>query len=339
MPNRLRSFLPWAAFLAAVCALGSDQFQVIQKIPVEGAGGWDYLAVDSQNRRLYVSHGTKVDVLNLDTRKIAGKIDGLKGVHGIAIANDLGKGFITSGGDSTVVIFDLKTLKTLGSVKTGTNPDGVVYEPKSKRVLSFNGRSNDATVIDAVAGKSVGTIALGGRPEFPAADGRGNVYANIEDKSEIVHIDPVKMEVKARWPILPCEGPSGLAMDTAARRLFAVCDKTMAVVNADTGKLVTTVPIGDGPDAVVYDAGIKTIFSSNGEGTITVVRQESADHYKVEYTAKTQPGARTLALDPKTHTLYLSVADLGPAPAATAENPHPRRPIVPGTFKLLVVAR
>ena len=324
--------------LTAALAFGADHYRVVKSIPIAGDGFWDYLTADSAGRKLYVSHNTEVAVVDLDSQKVVGKITGVKGVHGIVVADDLGRGFISAGQDNAVTIFDLKTLKTLGTVKTGTNPDGIVYEPVHHLVLTFNGRSNDATVIDAAKGVATGSIALGGRPEFPVADGHGDVYANIEDKSEIVRLDPVTREVKARWSILPCEGPSGLAMDTAGRRLFSVCDKTMAVVNADSGKVITTVPIGDGPDAASYDPVRHLAFSSNGEGTVTVVKQGPGDHYEVAETVKTQKGARTMTLDTKTHVLYLSVADFGPVPAATAQNPRRRPSLVPGTFKLLVVS-
>lgn len=328
-----------ACVLAGTLAFAANNYRVAKSIPVGGDGFWDYLTADSQNRRLYVSHNSEVAVVDLDSQTVVGKITGVNGVHGIAVADDLGRGFISSGRDNAAVIFDLKTLQTIGRVETGTNPDGIVYEPVHHLVLTFNGRSNNATVIDARKGTAAGTIALGGRPEFPAADGRGDVYANIEDKSEIVRIDPVTLEVKARWSILPCEGPSGLAMDTKGRRLFSVCDKTMAVVNADSGKVVAQVPIGDGPDAAGYDPSTRLAFASNGDGTLTVVKQGAGDRYTVAQTVTTQKGARTMALDTKTHTVYLSIAEFGPAPAATSQNPHPRPSVVPGSFKLLVVTR
>ena len=255
----------------ALSVQAQSNYKMTKTIPLPGEGGWDYSAADSESRRLYVSHGTEVEVLDLDSQSVVGKIAETNGVHGIAVANDLGKGFISAGRDNKVVIFDLKTLETTGSAKTGTNPDGILYEPVTHRVFTFNGRSNDATVIEGKTGEVAGTIALGGKPEFPVADGRGNVFVNIEDKNEIVSLDPKTMQVKARWSIAPAESPSGLAIDTANHRLFAVCDgKIMVVVNSDNGKVAARVPIGDGPDAAAFDPGTKTVFSSNGDGTLTV---------------------------------------------------------------------
>ncbi len=327
--------------LLASTVLAAMSFKVVKTIPIPGQGGWDYLAADSANRRLYVSHATEVDVINLDTDALVGKIANTNGVHGIAIADDLGRGFVSDGRDNQVTIFDLKTLQTISTANTGTNPDGIVYDSFSKRVFTFNGRSSNATAVDAQTGKVEGTIALGGKPEFPVSDGKGNVYANIEDKSEIVRIDPKTLTVKARWPLSPqCESPSGLAMDVHTRRLFPVCDnKVMTVVDADSGKVITTVPTGEGTDAAAFDPERKLVFSSNGEdGTLTVIKEISADKYAVVANVATQRGARTMALDLKTHKVYLSDAEFGPPPAATADHPHPWPSIKPGTFKLLVVA-
>lgn len=279
-----------------------------------------------------------MEVLDLDSEKLVGKIPDTDGVHGIAIANDLGRGFISAGRANQVVIFDLKSLRTLGTAKTGTNPDGILYEPTTHRVFAFNGRSKNATAIDAASGEVVGTIDLGGKPEFPVADGRGNVFVNIEDKNEIVHLDPKTLSVKAHWSVAPAEAPSGLAIDIKNHRLFAVCDsKAMVIVNSDTGKIVATVPIGEGPDAAGFDPAIGLAFSSNGQdGTLTVVKQQSADKYSVAQTVSTKRGARTMAIDLKTHNIYLPDADFGPAPAG---NPHAHPKVIPGTFKLLVVSR
>ena len=314
-------------------------YHLTGSITIPGSGGWDYIAADSDNRRLYVSHGAVVDVVDLDTDKVVGKIPNTNGVHGIAIARDLGRGFISAGRDNQVVIFDLKTLATIGTAKTGANPDGILYEPATQRVFAFNGRSKNATVINAKDGSIAGTIELGGKPEFPAADGTGNVFVIIEVKNEIAHIDAKSLEVKARWSIAPAESPSGLAIDTDHHRLFAVCDgKKMVVLNYDTGKVVTTVPIGEGPDAAAYDPGIHTVFSSNGEdGTVTVVKVEDGDKYTPS-TVKTKPSARTMTVDLKTHKLYLPSAELGPPPAATASNPHPWPSVLPGSFKVLVLS-
>src|ERR1700730_9506234 len=320
-------------------SLNAQEYAISGRIPLESDNGWDYLITDSANGQLYVSHGTEVDVVDLAAEKPIGKISGMKRIHGIAVANDLNRGFISDGGDDAVVIFDLKSRAVLQKVQAGKNPDGILYDPYSKRVFAFNGRSNDVTAIDAASGKVAGTIALDGKPEFPVSDGKGNVYANIEDKSEIVQIDPQALKVKKTWPLSPCEEPSGLAIDLEARRLFSVCSNNkMAVVNADSGQVITTVAIGSGPDAAAYDAGRKLVFSSNGEGTLTVVKQDSADKYTVLANVPTEKSARTMSLDAKSHKIYLSAAQLGATPEATAENPHPRPKVLPGSFHVLVVS-
>src|ERR1051325_9858406 len=253
-------------------------YHLLKRIEVGGEGGWDYLTVDSAARRLYVSHATRVVVIDVDKGSVVGEIPDTKGVHGIAIAPELGRGFTSNGAAATATIFDLKTLNVLGQVKTGTNPDAIIYDPASRRVFAFNGRSNDATAIDAASGNVAGTLAVGGKPEFAVADGKGMVYVNIEDKSEIVAIDSNKLTVKARWPLAPGEEPSGLAMDRKARRLFAVCsNKKMIVMNADDGHVVADLPTGGGTDAAAFDPETNLAFSSNGEGTLTVVREDSPD--------------------------------------------------------------
>jgi len=330
-----------SVFLLTSALLAAGSYQMIKSIPIPGDGGWDYLIADSQNRRLYVSHGTEVDVLDLDSQTIVGKIPNTNGVHGIAPADDLGKGFISDGRDNQVTIFDLKTLATIATVKAGTNPDGILYDPFSKRVFAFNGRSQDMTAIDAQSGRVVGTVPLGGKPEFPATDANGNVYVNIEDKSEIVRFDPKTLEIKNRWSLNPqCDSPSGLAIDPVARRLFPVCEnKVMTVVDADSGKVITTVATGAGTDAAAFDPATKMVFAPNGrDATLTVIHEDSRDAYTVVDNAKTQPGARTMALDLRTHTVYLSDAEFGAAPEPTATTPHPRPKIVPGSFKLLVLS-
>jgi len=330
-------------FLLAVLASGLSFGQGYKKtgaIDIGGTGGWDYLTADSENHRLYVSHAGEVVVIDLKTEKPIGKISGMSRIHGIAIANELNTGYISDGANNNVVFFDLKTLEVKKKVKAGTNPDGIVYDPASKRVFAFNGRSQNVTAINGESGNVDGTVALGGKPEFPVSDGHGNVYDNIEDKSEIVQIDSKNLQVKAHWSVAPCESPSGLAIDTANHRLFAVCDnKMMAVVDADSGKVLATPAIGDGPDAAGFDPGTKLAFSSNGDGTLTVVREKSKDDFDVVENAATAKGARTMALDTETHKIYLSSAEYGPAPAATAQNPHPRPAILPDTFKVLVLSR
>jgi YVTN family beta-propeller protein len=297
-------------FCAAAPALAADGYQITKKIPVPGQGGWDYLTVDEGARRLYVSHGTQVEVIDVDSGVVVGKIENTPGVHGIAIAPELGRGFVSNGQASTVTIFDLKTLKKIGDVPTGKKPDAIIYDQATGRVFAFNGDSNSATVIDAKEGKVAGTVDLGGGPEFAAADGTGFVFDNLEDEGLVLKIDARKMTVEQRWKA--CDAPSSMAMDRENRRLFIGCrSKVMAVMNADTGQVITTLPIGDHVDATAYDAATKLIFNSNGEGTVTVIRQESPDKYSVVETVKTRPRAKTMALDPKTHQLFLSTAENG----------------------------
>jgi len=319
---------------------GDSGYQLKKKIKLGGEGGWDYLAFDSATRRLFISRGTKVMVVDVDAEKQVGEIPDTAGVHGIALAPELNKGFTSNGRGNNVTVFDLKTLATLDHVATGQNPDAIVYDPATKRVFTMNGRSNDATAIDAQTGQVAGTVALGGRPEFAAADGKGHVYANIEDKSEIVEIDSKKLTVTAHWPLAPCEEPSGLAMDTNGRRLFAGCsNKMMAVVDAESGKVLATPPIGQGVDANGFDPGTKFAFASNGEGTLTVVHEDSPAKFSVVEDVTTQRGARTMALDPKTHEVFLVTAEFGPRPEPTQENPRPRPPMIPDTFTVLVFGR
>jgi YVTN family beta-propeller protein len=338
---KISAILPCSVLLIVLGSspAAAQSYKKTGSISIGGTGGWDYLTADSENHRLYVSHGGEVEVIDTETEKLIGKVSGMNRIHGIAIADDLNSGFISDGGSNQVVVFDLKTLKTKDKVTVGKNPDGIVYDPASKRVFAFNGRSQNATAIDASNGHVDGTIALGGKPEFPVSDGAGNVYDNIEDKSEIVRIDSKTLQVTAHWSVAPCDSPSGLAIDKAGRRLFAVCDgKKMAVVDADSGKVVATPEIGEGPDAAAYDPGTKLAFSSNGEGTLTVVRATGEDKYSVAQTVPTAKGARTMALDTKTHKIYLSTADFGPAPEASAQNPRPRPAIVPGSFKILIAS-
>jgi DNA-binding beta-propeller fold protein YncE len=315
----------------ATSGTGSNGYRVTKTIAVGGDEGWDYVAVDSAARHVYVSHGTHVVVLDADSGAVAGDIPDTQGVHGIAIASDLGRGFTSNGRANTVTIFDLKTLRTLGSVKAGTNPDAIVYDQQTKRVFTMNGRSQDTTAIDAADGTVAGTLALGGKPEFAVADGQGSIFVNIEDKSELVQFDPQKLTVLNRWPLAPCEEPSGLAMDRKSRRLFAGCgNKMMAILNADTGKIVATPAIGDGVDANAFDPETNFAFASNGEGTITVVHEDSADKYSVVETVPTKKSARTMGLDLKTHNIFLPAADFdAPAPGER------RGKIKPGSFVVL----
>ena len=330
-------FLP-LAFTSSAPPAG---YQMIKKIPVGGEGGWDYLTMDSAARRLYVSHATKVVVIDVDKGAVVGEIPDTNGVHGIAVVPELNRGFTSNGRDNSVTIFDLKTLKALGSAKTGPNPDAIIYDPATKRVFTFD-RGTEAeassTAIEAATGKVVGTIMLGGRPEFAVADGSGQVFANLDSKNEIVVIDSRKLEIKARWPLAPGQRPTGLAMDVKNRRLFSVCNQRMIVMNADNGKVVADIPTGRGTDATAFDPATNLAFSSNGgDGTLTVVHEDSPDKFTVVENAKTQQGARTMALDLKTHNIYLSAAEYTTPPAPAAGQPTPRPSIVPNSFMVLVM--
>lgn len=323
------------ALVTALYAAQSPSYKIVGSIPLGGTGGWDYLSADSANRRLYVSHSGQVEVVDLDSGKPVGRISGMMGIHGIAVANDLDTGFISDGRANEVVEFTLTNLEVKKKIKAGTNPDGIVYDSVSKRVFAFNGRSHDATVIDAASGTLAGTVKLDGKPEFPVSDGAGSVFVNIENKSELVKIDSRTLAIKAVWPLAPCESPSGLAIDTANRRLFSVCDnKRMAITDADSGKVVAAPAIGEGPDAATFDPTLHLAFSSNGEsGTLTIIHADGKDKYSVAATVETAKGARTMTLDAKTHKLYLSTAAFGPVPAGA------RRPaILPDTFRVLVLA-
>lgn len=318
----------------------ASHYHVVRHIPIGGEGGWDYLTMDSASHRLFVSHATHVVVLDTDSGKIVGDIPKTDGVHGIALAPELGRGFVSNGKTATMTIFDLKTLATIGEVKTtAERPDAILYDPFSKRVFTFNAGGKNATAFDAATSAVAGTIDLGGKPEFATTDGAGRVFVNIEDKGEIAVIDSKKLTVTSRWPLAPCTDPSGMAIDVSGHRLFSGCNnQIMAIVDSKTGKVVQTVPIGKGVDANVYDAKLALAFSSNGgDGTLTVVRK-SKDAYVVVENAPTARGARTMALDEKTHHIFLATAQFGPPPAATPERPNPRPTMVPGTFEILEVA-
>jgi DNA-binding beta-propeller fold protein YncE len=325
---------------ALALAAAGPGYHVAKTYKVGGEGGWDYLTADGSAHRLYISRGTHVIVLDVDSGKTVGDIPDTQGVHGIALAPDLGRGFTSNGREGTVTIFDIQTLKPIGEkVKVGENPDAILYDPATKRVFTFNGRSQDSTAIDAASGKVLGTIKLDGKPEFAASDARGTIFVNIEDKSELTVIDPSTLAVKAKWPLAPCTEPSGLAIDRKHRRLFAGCNKMMAVVDADTGKVVATPAIGEGVDATAYDDEAGLAFASCGEGVLTVVKQDSPDKYSVAENVQTERGARTMALDSKTHDVYTVTAKFGPRPAPTADNPRPRPPILPDSFVVLVVSK
>ena len=318
--------------VAAVSAAATG-YHIVGEIQIGGEGGWDYLTVDSAARRLYVSHATHVAVVDLDSNKIVGDIPDTPGVHGIAIAAALNKGFVSNGRGNTVTIFDLKTLKTLGTVPTGENPDDICYDAGSSRVFVFNGRSKSATVIDAVGNKAAATIPLPGKPEFSVADGKGKIYTNIEDTNEIVEIDAAKAAVTKKYSLSPCDGPSGMALDPKSRRLLSVCsNRMMAVSDPDAGKVVATPAIGAGSDGAAFDPGTGYGFSSNGDGTLTVVQQTSGKWEVLENIA-TERGARTIAIDEKTHKIYLPTAKTAPSQGGG------RATFLPNTFKVLVVGK
>ncbi len=329
-------------FAFSATAFAQAQYQLKQKYVLGGEGGWDYLTYDPAGKRLFISRGTHVMVVDPAKGTVIGDIADTAGVHGIALAQDLGKGFTSNGRDNTVTVFDLKTLKETSKIKLADdakNPDAILYDSASKRVFTFNGRSNNATVIDADKGTLVGNIALTGKPEFAAADGKGMVFVNIEDKGQLISIDAQKAVVVNTWPLTGCEEPSGLAIDAKHRRLFAGChNKVMAIVNADNGKVVTTVPIGDGVDANGFDPGTDLAFSSNGDGTLTVVHEDSADKFTVAQNAETQKNARTMALDTSNHDVYLVTAEIEVTPPAK-EGDRPQRKMKPGTFTLLVMGK
>jgi DNA-binding beta-propeller fold protein YncE len=333
--------------LAASCLLGGTLhaeapagYRLKTQFTVGGDGGWDYLVFDSEGKRLFLSRATKVVVLNAADGTAAGEIPGTNGVHGIALAPYLGKGFTSNGRDNSVTVFDLKTLKVLSTIKIkGENPDCILYDPATQRVLTFNGKSKDATVIDAKDGKIVGTIALGGKPEFAVADGKGGVFVAIEDTNELASIDAGKAALAAKWPLTGCDEPSGVTMDPAGRRVFAAChNKVLAAVDADSGKVVATPAIGSGVDAAWFDPGTKEVLTSNGDGTMTVIHEDSPDSYSVVENAQTQKGARTMALDADAHVAYLVTADMKEEPAAK-DGARPKRTVLPGTFRVLVMSR
>jgi len=320
---------------------GASGYHVIKTIPVGGEGGWDYVYVDSDARRIYVSRGTHTMVLDADTYAVVGDIPDTQGVHGVAVASDLGRGFTSNGRANTATIFDLKTLKSLGTVKTDVNPDAILYEPVTKRLFTFNGGSRtsgggkNATAINAADGAVLGTIDLRGKPEFAAADGKGSIYVNNEDSSELHHLDAASLKELHHWPLAPCKSPSGLAMDVANRRLFSVCDeKVMAIVNADTGKVVATPAICDGPDAAAFDPSSGYAFASCGDGNLTVIHEDSADKFTVVENVPTKKSARTMGLDLKTHNIFLPAADFD-APAAGER----RGKMKPGSFVIVVVGK
>ena len=340
--------------LAAPALLAAQQpYHIVDRWKLGGEGGWDYLLADPPAHRLYLTRGAQVQVVDTQTGKPIGSIAGLHGTHGIALDTAGNFGYISDGGGNAVVVFDRATLATVATIPAGTNPDGIVFEPATQTVWAFNGRSKDVTVIDAATRKSgapgdgsmspgwkvVATIPLPGKPEFPAVDGKGTVFDNIEDKNEIVRLDAHSNKLTAEWPLAGCDGPSGLALDTAGARLFPVCGgKKMAVIDSNTGKVLANPAIGDGPDAAGWDATHKLAFASSGDGILSVVDAGAAGYPTIE-SLPTQRGARTMAYDSAADRIYLVTAEIGPRPDPTPDNPRPRPTMVPGSFVVIVVGR
>jgi DNA-binding beta-propeller fold protein YncE len=315
-----------------------DGYKIVQRIHLEGDGGWDYLTADDATGMLYVSHGKMVNVVDMSTGKSVTTITDVNGVHGIAIAPEFNKGFISNGPDSNVTVFSTKDYSIIEKVKvTGKNPDAIIFEPFTKTIITWNGRTSNATVIDAKTDNVIQTIPLAGKPEAAVSDGMGKVFVNIEDKSEICMINVKTWKVEQTWSIAPGEGPSGLALDNVTHRLFSATDKLMVVLDAETGKVITTLPTGGGVDGAGFDPGLKRAYSSCGEGLLTVVQEENKNSFKVLANVPTQARARTISVSAKTHRIYLPTAEVGPTPEKTADNPRPRPSMKPGTFTVLVV--
>jgi DNA-binding beta-propeller fold protein YncE len=313
-------------------------YKILKKYDIGGEGGWDYLTMDPEARRLYISRGTRVQVFDVDEGKLVGEIAKTPGVHGIALVPKLGRGFTSNGQEGSVTVFDMKSLQELDRVKVGQNPDGILYDPATERVFTFNGRSKDATAVDAATAKVAGTVALGGKPESAVSDEQGKIYVNLEDKHEVVVLDAKDLVVKDRWPVAPAKAPVGLAIDRNSHRLFVSCgNEKMAVMDAETGQMITTLPIGKRTDFCVFDPENKLAFSSNGDGTLTIVREDAPDKFSVVANVPTQLGARTCALDAKTHNIILVSAKFEPPPANEKGRQRPR--MVKGSFVVLVVGK
>ncbi len=338
MVRSIRNSAIAVLLLTAGLAAAQQPYQILDHWKIGGTGGWDYLLADSTAHLLYITHGPRVEVVDSTSGKPVAVIAGMKGTHGIAL-DDTGKyGYISDGGSNSVVVFDRHTFQTVTSIPAGTNPDGLVFDPSTKTVWAFNGRSKNVTVIDTTSNQVVATLDLPGKPEFPVADGRGSIYDNIESTNQIVRLDAAARKLTAAWKLDDCDSPSGLAIDRQNRRLFAVCDgKKMAVVDADSGKQLASPAIGDGPDAAGFSSKRQLAFSSNGDGTLTVI--DTAHAYKPIENLQTARGARTMAYDEATDRAYLVTAQFAPPPAPTAQTPHPRPSALPDTFEVIVVGR
>lgn len=337
----MKKFIIFCILAVAANTYAADSgYHVIKRLKVGGDGGWDYLTVDESARRLYISRSTHVMVIDLDTDKVVGDIPDTPGVHGIAVAPELNRGFTSNGKSDTATIFNLKTLKAIGKVKTGGNPDAIIYDPASKKVFTFNGQSKDTTVIDAVSGKVVKTFSLGGKPEFAATDGKGKVYVNIEDTNEVVEIDSLKTRVSRRFSLNPCDEPSGMGLDSEHNRVFSGChNKTMTILDTTAGKVIARMPIGANVDGNGFDAGTGLSFSSNGDGTLTIVREASPGNFEVVENISTQRGSKTMAVDPKTHNIYLPAAQFSQPEKPTQAGPKLRPVMVKDSFEILVVGK
>jgi len=328
-------------FLSSLYLIGqnvSNGYKIVQQIHLEGDGFWDYLNADDATGMLYVSHGKMVHVVDMKTGKNVATITDVNGVHGIAIAPEFNKGFISNGADSNVTIFNTKDFSVIEKVAvTGKNPDAILYEPFTKTIITWNGRSSNATVIDVKTDKVIQTISLAGKPEAAVSDGKGKVFVNIEDKNEVSMINVKTWKVEQTWSISPGEGPSGLALDIENHRLFSATDKLMVILDSETGKVITTLPTGGRVDGAGFDPGLKRAYSSCGEGELTVIQEDSPNSFKVLTNVPTQVGARTISVSAKTHRVYVPTAEFGPTPEKTADNPRPRPALKPGTFTVLVV--
>lgn len=335
MKQKLLFFLVVLFTIITVTAQQKAGFHVIKTFHIASAGGWDYLEAGPINNWLYVSHGTQVNILNKNTGDSVGVIENTTGIHGIAFDVANNKGYTSNGKLNNVFVFDMATNKVLTQIATGQNPDAIMYEPFSKKIITCNGRSNNLSIIDPMQNKTIDSVAVGGKPETAVSDGAGKLFVNIEDKNEIVVVDTKTFKVTNRWSISPGDGPTGLAYDITNKRLFAGCEKLLMVIDATDGKIVDKVTIGDGCDGVAFDAVTKNIFTSNGEGTVTVIHEETADKFTVVENMPTKKGARTITLDKATHLLYLPTADFEPADP----NQKGRPKILPGTFQILVIGK
>jgi DNA-binding beta-propeller fold protein YncE len=336
---RHRTWITCLTLLATAALAGPSGYHADRSIMVGGDGFWDYITADTTSHRLFVTHGTHVQVVDAATDSVVGDIPDTPGVHGVALAYDVGRGFTSNGRDSSVSVFDMKTLAVVTRIKLQQrNPDAILYDKASGRVFTFNGGNSNTTAIDARTQKVVGTLALGGKPEAAASDGKGVVFVNNEDSSTIVAFDAKRLKSLHVWSLAPGEGPSGLAFDRVHHRLFSGCDnQKLIVLDSETGRRVADLPIGEGVDGVAFDPAQQLVFSSNGEGTLTVIHEDDPDHFRVVENVPTQKSGRTIALDPRDGTVYIPAAELGPPPAPTADRPHPRASIVPGSFRVVVV--